>query len=42
MVEKVGVGEMVVDNWRAGRDALQVATRDGGAPSTKTSDTPVN
>jgi hypothetical protein len=33
------VGETVVDNWGAGRDDLQVATRDGGAPSTKTSAT---
>jgi hypothetical protein len=32
-----GVGETIVDNWRAGMDDLQVATRDGGAPSTKTS-----
>ncbi|MFZ0547485.1 MAG: hypothetical protein WAM60_18710 [Candidatus Promineifilaceae bacterium] len=31
------VGETIVDNWRAGMDGLQVATRDGGAPSTKTS-----
>jgi hypothetical protein len=33
------VGETIVDNWRAEMGDLQVATRDGGAPSTKTSAT---